>query len=58
MRTAQAIKKEKSAGYKKERSAAGRLSRGVSAEPMLDGIQLNEQSLSYHLSLGVENVVS
>jgi len=27
-------KKEKSAGYKKEKSAVERLSRGVSAEPM------------------------
>jgi len=38
-------KKEKNAGYKKEKSAVGRLSQRVSAEPMLDGIQINEQSL-------------
>ena len=53
-------KKEKSAGYKKEKSASEweRLSQRVSAEPMLDDIQPNKQSLSYHLSLGVEDVVA
>ena len=56
--TSRSKKEQVKNGEKKEKSAVGRLSRRVSAEPMLDGIQPNEQSLSYLLACCVIYMLS
>jgi len=49
-------KKRKARAIKKRKAPWGAYLKGFSAEPMSYDIRPNEQSLSYHLSLGVEEV--